>query len=298
MNKAARRGAFQAAGVPGLGLAVLLLGAPLPARAEFKPFGAQAQEIPAINFCAPGKFLVFTGSCSPGGKQKDVISEKACNDVSAVLSQSLQLLYPNASVEVYSDLTPDGVMEGLMKPGVRGFFLVGEGDTKGGFITGAGRERVYPDVSACLSSYDLFGGFTSHSKYSPSVAAARIDRGAVLSRTQTFYGGTGATGDSWAKLCKPRVSLVYPTRTFAGRMKGDAEKFIGLLEEEKRRHVLKTLGTICDNCRGHVQAGDDLARLCPPNSDVCKLRKITPGSEDFILKNYCLALAPAPAAAQ
>jgi hypothetical protein len=183
-----------------------------------------------------------------------------------------------------------------MKPGVLGFFLIGEGDTKGGFITGPARERVYPDVSGCLSSYDLFGGFTSHSKYSPSVPAAKADRGTVLSRTQTLYGGAGAMGDSWAKLCKPRLSLVYPTRTFAGRMKGDVNKFVALLEEEKRKHVLKTLAVICDNCRGHVQAGDELARLCPPNSDVCKLRKITPGSEEFILKNYCLALAPAPAA--
>ncbi len=298
MNKAARRDILRAAGAPGLGLAVLLLGAPLPARAEFKPFGATAQEMPAINFCASGKFLVYTGSCAPGGKQKDAISEKACADVASALSQALPLLYPNASVEPYSGLSAEEVMETFMKPGVLGFFFIGEGDTKGGFITGPGRERVYPDPSACMSSYDLFGGFMSHSKYSPSVPAAKIDRGAVLSRTQTIYGGTGAAGDSWAKLCKPRVSLVYPTRTFAGRMKGDVRKFIALLEDEKRKHVLKTLGTICDNCRGHVQAGDELAPLCPPNSDVCKLRKITPGSEDFILKNYCLALAPAPAAAR
>ena len=277
-------------------LAFLLLCAPLCVRAEFKPFGSRAPEAPPINFCAPGKFLVYSGSCSPGGKQKDVISEKACGDVSAMLSQALPLLYPNASVEPYAGLTSDEVLESMMKPGVLGFFFIGEGDTKGGFITGPERGRVYPEVSACTSGCDLFGGFTSHSKYSPSVPAARTDRGTVLSRTQVLYGAAGALPDSWPKLCKPRLSLVYPTRTFAGRMKGDAKKFIALLEEEKRKHVLKTLGTICDNCRGHVAAGDELARLCPPNSDVCKLRKITPGSEEFILKNYCLALAPAPAA--
>jgi hypothetical protein len=278
--------------------AALLLCAPLQARAEFKPFGSQAPETPPINFCASGRFLVYTGSCSSAGSAKDAISEKACGDVAAVLSQGLPLLYPNASVEPYSGLTAEEVMESLMKPGVLGFFFVGEGDTKGGFITGPRRERVYPDANACLSAYDLFGGFTSYSKYSPSVTAAKADRGVVLSRTQLLYGAAGAIQDSWPRLCKPRLSLVYPTRTFAGRMKGDVKKFMTLLEEEKRRHVLKTLATICDNCRGHVQAGDELARLCPPNSDVCKLRKITPGSEEFILKNYCLALAPAPAAAQ
>lgn len=294
----------RAPGTSGRGAAValaaftaLLLSAPFPARAEFKPFGAQAAEMPAINFCATGKFLLYTGSCSPGGKQKDVISAKACADVLSALSQALPLLYPNAAVEPYSGLTAEEVFENFVKPGVLGFFFIGEGDTKGGFITGPGRERVYPDPSACMAGYDLFGGFTSHSKYSPSVPAAKTDRGAVLSRTQLLYGGGGAAADSWARLCKPRLSLVYPTRTFAGRMKGDVRKFITLLEEEKRKHVLKTLGTICDNCRGHVQAGDELAPLCPPNSDVCKLRKITPGSEEFILKNYCLALAPAPAAA-
>ena len=287
-----------AAVVPRKLLTALLLCAPFPAGAEFKPFGSQAAETPPMNFCASGKFLIYTGSCSPGGKMKDVISEKACGDVSALLSQSLPLLYPNASVEPYSGLTANEVMQSLMRPGVLGFFLIGEGDTMGGFITGPGRERVYPDVSACMSAYDLFGGFTSHSKYSPAVPAAKADRGAVLSRTQTLYGGAGALGDSWAKLCKPRLSLVYPTRTFAGRMKGDVKKFLAFLEEEKLKHVFKTLATICDNCRGHVAAGDELARLCPPNSDVCKLRKITPGSEDFILKNYCLALAPAPVPAQ
>lgn len=279
-------------------LIALLLCAPLLARAEFKPFGSQASEAPLINFCAQGKFLVYTGSCVPGGKQKDVISEKACSDVASALLQALPQLYPNASAEPYSGLTAEGVVETLAKPGVLGFFFIGEGDAKGGFLTGPGRERVYPDPLVCMSGYDLFGGFTSHSKYSPTVAAAKADRGAVLSRTQTLYDGAGAVGDSWAKLCKPRFSLVYPTRTFAGRMKGDVKKFLALLEEEKRKHVLKTLAVICDNCRGHVQAGDELARLCPPNSDVCKLRKIAPGSEEFILKNYCLALAPAPGAAE
>lgn len=297
MNKMPCKRNRCAAAAPAL-LAVLLLCAPLRARAEFKPFGSQARETPPINFCASGKFLVYTGSCSPVGKLKDVISEKACGDVSGMLAQELPLLYPNAAVEPYSDLTADGVMAGMMKPGVLGFFFIGEGDTKGGFITGPGRERVYPEVSACMSSYDLFGGFTSHSKYSPSVPAAKTDRGTVLSRTQLLYDAAGALPGSWPRLCKPRLGLVYPTRTFAGRMKGDAKKFIALLEEEKRKHVLKTLGTICDNCRGHVAAGDELARLCPPNSDVCKLRKVTPGSEEFILKNYCLALAPAPASGQ
>lgn len=274
---------------------LLLLALPaLHARAEFKPFGSRAEAVPAMNFCASGKFLVYSGSCSPGGKKKDVISAKACADVAALLSDGLPVLYPNAAVENYGGLTAEEVTQSLMRPGVLGFFFVGEGDTKGGFLTGPERERVYPDISSCLSSYDLFAGFTSHSKYSPAVPAPKADRALVISRTQTLFDGSGAIPDSWPKLCKPRLALVYPTRTFAGRMKDDVRKFLNLLQEEKRKHVLKTLGTICDNCQGHVAAGNELARFCPPASEVCKLRKITPGSEEFVLKNYCLALAPAP----
>lgn len=272
---------------------LLALAAP-PALAEFKPFGSQAAAVPAINFCAAGKFLVYRGSCSPGGKKKDVISPKACNDVAALLSDGLPALYPNAAVENHGGLSAEEVMQSLMRPGVLGFFFVGEGDTRGAFITGPERGRVYPDISACLSNYDLFAGFTSHSKYSPAFPAPKEDKALVLSRTQTLFYGAGAISDSWPKLCKPRLALVYPTRTFAGRMKDDVKKFLELLQEEKRRHVLKTLATICDNCQGHAAAGNELARFCPPNSDVCRLRKITPGSEEFILKNYCLAHAPAP----
>ncbi|MBI4351974.1 MAG: hypothetical protein HY550_11085 [Elusimicrobia bacterium] len=274
---------------------LLLLALLAPAAgAEFKPFGSLAADVPPLNFCASGKFLVYLGSCSPGGKMKDVISSKACSDIGGLLSQGLPVLYPNAAVEGYTGLTADEVTQSLMRPGVLGFFFVGEGDTKGAFITGPQRERVYPDISACLSSYDLFAGFTSHSKYSPVSPAPKADRALVISRTQTLYGGAGAPADSWPKLCKPRLSLVYPTRTFAGRMKDDAKKFLNLLQEEKRKHVLKTLGTICDNCPGHVAANNELAQFCPPASNICKLRKIVPGSEEFVLKNYCLALAPAP----
>jgi len=265
------------------------------ARAEFKPFGAGAsEELPALNFCAEGKLLVFSGSCRPGEKNKDVISPKACNDVVAALRQGLPVLYPNAFVQYSRDLGSDEVMRSLMRPGVLGFFFVGEGDAKGAFVTGPDREKVYPDISACLSDFDLFGGFSSHSKYSPSGAAPKAERGLVLSRAETLYSAAGALPDSWPELCKPRLSLVYPTRTFAGRMKDDVKKFMGLLQEEKRKHVLKTLGTICDGCAAHMAAGSELARFCPPASNVCRTRRIAPGTEKFILENYCLGLAPAP----
>lgn len=267
-----------------------------PAAAQFRSFGAQAEQpdAPPLNFCAAGKFLVFTGNCRPAAKAKDVVSVKACADVSAVLGEALPVLYPNATVEPYSGLTAQEVMDSLMRPNVMGFFFIGQGDAKGAFITGPRLEKVYPDFNACQSAYDVFGGFTSHSKYSPAAPAPKDMRGLVLSRTEYLYDAGGAMPDSWPKFCKPRLSLVYPTRTFAGRMKSDVMKLVGKLQEEKRKHVLKTLAVICDNCAGHVAAGDGLARLCPPNSDVCKLRKITPGSEALVLENYCLALAPAP----
>lgn len=274
-------------------LAALLLA--VPAAAEFRPFGQQAPAEPLdINFCAPGKFLIYTGDCSPSSAQKDAISRKACSDVAGALADALPVLYPNSEVRTFTDLGGDELMETLLKPNVLGFFFIGGGTPKGGFVTGPAPDRVYPDVSACLSAFDLFGGFTSHSKFSPASPAPAAVRGRVLSRTETVFGGTGAPPESWAAFCKPKIAVVYPTRTFAGRMKGDVSKFLALLQDEKRRHVLKTLGAICDGCRAHLAAGDELARLCPPNSDVCKLRRITPGSEEFILKNYCAALAPVP----
>jgi hypothetical protein len=276
------------------GLLALLLAA-APAAAEFRPFNSQAEELPPLNFCGNVKFVIAAGSCSPGGKYKDVINPKSCEETSRTLYDSLSYLYPNASVEFFQDLTPDELTEKLARPLTAGFFLVGEGDTKGGFLTGPEREPFYPSELICgTNSFDLYGGFTSHSKYSPQQPAPKADRALVISRTQTIYDGAAAPAGSWAKLCKPRISLVYPTRTFAGRMKDDVKKLVGALQDEKKKHVLKTLGSICDNCQGHLQAGDNLAQLCPPNSNVCKARKILPGTEEFILKNYCSALAPTP----
>lgn len=277
-----------------LPLALLLAAA--PARAEFRPFNAAPpQDAPPINFCASGKFVILAGNCTPGTKHKDAISPKACQDAAQLLYDGLAYLYPNAKVEFQQDLSPDDATQLLLRPLTLGFALVGAGDTKGGFVTGPENGRLYPSMSVCQAGgMDLIAAFTSHSKYSPEVPARKADTAVVISRSETLYGGAGAPAGSWAALCKPRLALVYPTRTFAGRAKDDVKKFMGLLQDEKKKHVLKTLATICDNCKGHVEAGDNLAQLCPPNSNVCKLRKIVPGSEELILKNYCSALAPTP----
>jgi hypothetical protein len=214
--------------------------------------------------------------------------------VVSVLAEALPSLYPNATVDRSSGLAAEEVLESLVRPNVLGFFFVGQGDAKGAFITGPELEKVYPDFSACVSKYDLFGGFTSHSKYSPSAPAPKALRGLVLSRTEVLYEAAGAAPDSWPKFCRPRLSLVYPTRTFSGRMKNDALKFAALLREKKRSHMMKTLSAICGNCAGHVAAGNEVAKLCPPNSDVCRQRTLTRAAEQFALENYCLALAPAP----
>jgi hypothetical protein len=127
------------------------------------------------------------------------------------------------------------VFSAVARAGVIGFFFIGEGDSKGGFITGPELKAVSPDISACMSKYDLFGGFTSYSKYSPSAPASKAARGPVLSRSETLYLKKGAVKDSWTELCEPRLSLVYPTRTYAGRMKNDIKKFLLLLQEEKKK---------------------------------------------------------------
>ncbi|HAN05821.1 MAG TPA: hypothetical protein DCQ25_11420 [Elusimicrobia bacterium] len=280
-----------------LALALSLLAA--PAAAQFKPFNAKAQEAPAINFCATGKFVIAAGNCEPGTKHKDAVSPKACSDAAELLYDGLGYLYPNAKAEYYQDLTPDEVLEKLNRPLVLGFFFVGEGDPKGGFVTGPERGRLYPNAAACSANApDLFGGITSHSKYSPEYPAGKADTGKVISRHQLLYGAEGSSPGSWSRLCKPRLSLVYPTRTFAGRVKDDVKKLLAALQDEKKKHVLKTLAAICDNCAGHAAAGGPLARLCPPQSDVCRQRKIQPGTEELILTNYCAALAPTAARAE
>lgn len=276
-------------------LALALSLAAAPSRAEFRPFNSAKQELPPINFCASGKFVIAAGSCVPSGAKKDAISPKACADAAQLLYDGLSYLYPNAQVEFHEDLTPDEVLEKLLRPMVLGFAFVGEGDRKGGFVTGPEAQRLYPSQGACQSgAIDVFAGVTSHSKYSPDSPARKADTGNVISRQELVFSGAGAPEGSWAAYCKPRLALVYPTRTFAGRVKDDVRKLLGALQDEKKRHVLKTLNTICDNCDGHVRAGGPLAQLCPPNSNVCRLRKIVPGSEELILKNYCGALAPSP----
>ncbi|HAH31712.1 MAG TPA: hypothetical protein DCL44_05295 [Elusimicrobia bacterium] len=276
-------------------IVIILLSLPVSGSAQFYVNNvAPEAEGQIIDFCSQGRFLIFTGNCylSENSKFKDSITLKACADIPAFLSQGLGALYPQAKTEEYKNLPADSVYETLSKPFVLGFFFVGEGDIRGGFVTGPGKEKVYPEIGACVSKYDLYGGFTSHSKYSPEVPAPAALRGRILSRTELIYGGAGAAAASWPKSCKPKLSLVYPTRTFAGRMKGDVTKFFETLKDEKKKQVLKTLKDICSACQQYTRAGHPLASLCPPNSDMCKIKKIPPGAEQFILENYCLAIHP------
>ncbi|MBI4802929.1 MAG: hypothetical protein HY796_10440 [Elusimicrobia bacterium] len=268
-----------------------------PARAQFyvNNFQSAPQPEKLVNFCSQGKLLVFTGSCSlpKNSRIKDSISEKACADVRAILASRLPVLYPYARVLDYRNLTGAAFAERLAQPevlGVLGFFLIGEGDVQGGFITGPAKDRVYPAAELCTSKYDLFGGFISHSKYSPSVPAPRSLRGLVISKTELVYNSAGAVSDSWPRVCKPMISLVYPTRTFAGRMKNDALKLVAELEEQKKKQVLKVLENICKMCDTYVRIGHELAKLCPPNADVCTVKRIPPGEAKLVLDNYCAAI--------
>jgi hypothetical protein len=247
-----------------------------------------------MDFCATGRFLLFTGNCYlPGDSPyKDSISAKACAGVNAVLTGGLSDLYPNARVYVYNDLSADSVRETLMQSAVLGFFFIGEGDANGGLMTGTDREAFYPEAESCISLYDVFGGFTSHSKYSPDVPAPPRLRKRILAKTELIYRGAGAPAGSWAKLCYPKVSLVYPTRTYAGRMKKDAAKLIGELQEQKKKQVLEVLKSICGTCDSYAQSGGPLAQLCPPQSDACGSGIITPDTAKIILENYCYAIHP------
>ncbi|HAF95936.1 MAG: hypothetical protein A2021_02485 [Elusimicrobia bacterium GWF2_52_66] len=273
---------------------IVLLSLTASGSAQFYVDKAASQKKEAIDFCSQGRFLIFAGNCSlpKKSKYKDSVTLNTCSDIPAFLSRSLGALYPRAEIEIYRDLTPDSVFINLTQPAVLGFFFIGEGDARGGFVTGPQKEKFYPDIDACVSKYDLYGGFTSHSKYSPTIPAPPAARGRVLSRVETLYGDSEALPDSWTRLCKPKLSLVYPTRTLAGRMKEDAAKFFETLQDEKKKQILKTLENICPVCPRYVAAGHPIARLCPPNSDACKTQKMSSATAKFILENYCQAVSP------
>jgi hypothetical protein len=175
-------------------VASMLLAA--PAAAQPAPSYRGQEAAPAngtIDFCATGKFLLFTGNCYlPGDSPyKDSISAKACAGVNAVLTAGLSDLYPNARVYTYENLSADSLREMLMQSAVLGFFFIGEGDTSGGLMTGTDREAFYPAAESCVSLYDVFGGFTSHSKYSPDVPAPKRLRKRILAKTELIYRGAG-----------------------------------------------------------------------------------------------------------
>jgi len=258
------------------------------------PIYAPASGAANIDFCARGKFLIFTGNCvlPKGSPLKDTMSPKACADVGSVLISGLSVLYPYAKVYTYSDLEPEAVYGKLQQPSVLGFFTVGEGNYKGGMLTGESGKAVYPSKDACVSKLDVFGGFTSHSGYSPDSPAPKEFRRHMLARVEFVENGEGAPVGSWMQVCGPALSLAYPTRTFAGRIKGDVQKLVNTLMDMKREQAFKALESICGACDQYVKAGYPLAKLCPPNSDVCKVKKIVPGSEKLVMDNYCLVLHP------
>ena len=258
------------------------------------PTSASDPDEKPIDFCTQGKLLIFTGNCSLPKNTvfKDSISPKACDDAQSILIPGLQVLYPQAKVYSYKDLEPDTVYEKLMSPSVLGFFLVGEGNVKGGLVTGKSRKAVYPNKNACTSKFDVFGGLYSHSKYSPDSPAPARYRRRMLARMEFLDDGDRSPDGSWPQLCGPKFSQVYPTRTFSGRMKEDVKKLIGVLMDKKRDQALSALESICGACDQYVKAGYPLAKLCPPNSDVCKVGRITPGSEKLVMDNYCLVLHP------
>lgn len=277
----------------------LLPSAPVPVSAlrpgaSYTGVAASSLAGGSIDFCARGKLLIFTGNCvlPKGAAFNDSISRKACEDARSVLASGLGVLYPYAKVYSYYDRAPDAVYSRLMDPLVRGFFLVGEGNAEGGLVLGESGEAVYPSQEACLAKPDVFGGFYSHSKYSPDYPAPEALRRRLLARMEFVENGAASPSGSWSRLCAPKVSLVYPTRTFSGRMKEDVKKLLAELLERKRAQALSALEGICGACDQYVEAGYPLAKLCPPGSDVCALKRIMPGSEKLVMDNYCLVLHP------
>lgn len=273
----------------------VLLGLAAPGNAQLHSARQSDTSGRSPDFCAGGKIYLFTGNCvaQEASKQQPSITESACSATRSLLSAGLRRLYPRATVLDLRNQTGSAVSGRLaqMDPnGVLGFFFIGEGDVKGGFVTGPQLDRVYPAANLCASKYDMFGGFTSFSKFSPKVPAPPKLRGPVLPKMEMIYDSESAVTGSWPKLCSPMFSLVYQTRTSVVGLKEDAKKFIAKLDEKKQKQALKVLGNICNMCDYYVKNGDELARLCPPNSDVCQVRSISPMGMKLIYDNYCTAI--------
>lgn len=273
----------------------LFLGLAAPGKAQLYSTRQADNSNRTPNFCAGGKIYIFTGNCvaPETSKQQPSISESACSTTRSLLSAGLRRLYPHAAVLDLRNQNGRAVAGRLsqMDPdGVLGFFFIGEGDVKGGFVTGSRKDRVYPAPGLCANKYDLFGGFTSFSKFSAKVPAPPRLRGPVLPKMEMIYDPGSAVTDSWPKLCSPMISLVYQTRTSVIGMKEDAKKFIAKLDEKKQKQALKVLNNICQMCDYYVKNGQELARLCPPNSDVCQARSISPAGMKLIYDHYCTAI--------
>ncbi|HNT97314.1 MAG TPA: hypothetical protein PKK31_03495 [Elusimicrobiales bacterium] len=270
----------------------LLLAGPAAAFEPFSSFGSRPEKpYLELDFCRRGLFVVLTGDCSPAGRSdRDAVSPKGCAETASMLESGITSLYPLARVEILEPATAEEAFNMLARTSVFGFALLGRGDHKGGFA--AGEQPLYPEGGACTSRRELFGGFYYHSKYSPAAPAPKEARARVLSRYEILEDPEKAPAGSWPKLCQIPASLVFPTRTFAGRLKTDARKFLEFLAAEKRRHIERDLKAICAACDQYKEHGHTLAQLCPPNSDVCPSARITPANERIVMRNYCLLTHP------
>lgn len=279
-------------------LALLLSPSAAAALEPFANFGAPKEEkYLDLDFCRRGLFVILVGECSPSGKaDRDAVSPKACAETAAMLEDGITALYPLVSVETLRPESPGEAFNMLARTSVFGFALVGRGDHKGGLATPGG--PFYPAGGSCTSKREIFGGFYYHSKYSESAAAPKELRARVISRYELLSSPGRAVEGSWPRLCQIPASLVYPTRTFAGKMKGDAKKFLEFLAAEKRSHIARDVKEICAHCTEYAAQGYVLAELCPPASDVCPSGRVTPANERIVMRNYCLLThpeyAPAP----
>jgi hypothetical protein len=273
-------------------LALLLSPAAAAALEPFANFGAPKEEsFLRLDFCRRGLFVILVGECSPAGNaDRDAVTPKSCDETAATLEDGIKELYPLSRVETLSPESPGEAFNMLARTSVFGFALVGRGDHKGALVTPGG--PFYPAGGSCTSEREVFGGFYYHSKYSESSAAPKELRARVLSRYEFVTSPDRAPEGSWPRLCRIPASLVYPTRTFAGKMKGDARKFLEWLAAEKRRHIARDVREICAHCSEYTAHGHTLAGLCPPASDVCPSGRVTPANERVVMRNYCLLSHP------
>lgn len=274
--------------------AALIWAAAGSAKADFTPiqsFSSQKKEA-SIDFCRKGKILLYKGDCDTqqGTPAAERVSRTACAESSALLTETLGALYPNAEVSAADGGTPEDVGKAISGLQIIGFAFIGKGKVDGGFMLSQ-EDVMYPEPLMC-PAVDFFAGLYSYSKYSKPFPAPKNMRKNVIARYEVLTDIGRTYQESWPAVCKPKMSFVYGTPTMAGLYRNHTQKFIAELESLRQAQLEAAIPFICKQCNNLVQNRHPLAQLCPPASGFCSSPRLRKETRELLEKNYCSVLRP------